>query len=292
MCATGSRAEGSLLKIALNELSSGRSLAEETISIRRTLSPIRLPIPFGSRIDARDTELKMTFSKKASGKVFLAVHRVLDRAEALRLCEGFGVEIGPGLHPQVFPNDRRDVMYIEEASSDQWNALYNERGRIQFDAGVWDRYHIGQAFPLPIENDALNFVFSSHVFEHLANPLGHLEHWNSKLKANGIVVGIVPDLAGTKDYVFEPSSFEQFVAEYEAGKMEPSLTHYRHWAHHRAPGKSPEVLMESKRSIHVHFYTNHNMARLLDQAVRRLGYSWFNIRHTPNHKDFYFVLGK
>jgi hypothetical protein len=292
VCAIGSGAEGSMLKIALTELSSGRCLAEQTISIRRALSSIRLPIPFGSPIDAKDTELQMTFIKKARGKVFLAVHRILDRAEALRLCEGFGVEIGPGLQPQVLPNDRREVMYIEEASSDQWNAHYNERGRVPFDASLWDRYHIGQAFPLPVENDALDFVFSSHVFEHLANPLGHLEHWHSKLKAKGVVVGIVPDLAGTKDYVFEPSSFEQFLTEYESGRMEPTLTHYRHWAHHRAPGKNPEVLLESRRSIHVHFYTNHNMARLLDQAVRRLGYSWFNIRHTPNHKDFYFVLGK
>jgi len=50
--------------------------------------------------------------------------------------------------------------------------------------------------------------------------------------------------------------------------------------------------LKAKRSIHVHFYTNCNMASLLEYAVARLGYSWFSIRHTPNHKDFFFALGK
>ena len=57
-----------------------------------------------------------------------------------------------------------------------------------------------------VEDGSLGFIFSSHVFEHLANPLGHLEHWYAKLRHGGLIVGIVPDVGGSKDYVFEPCS--------------------------------------------------------------------------------------
>ncbi|NEQ54959.1 MAG: hypothetical protein F6K11_33355 [Leptolyngbya sp. SIO3F4] len=83
-----------------------------------------------------------------------------------------------------------------------------------------------------------------------------------------------------------------FLAEYSIGHMEPSLEHYTRWAKYRAPNKNPADFYNAKRSIHVHFYTYRNMAELLQYAVDELGYSWFNIRHTPNHKDFYFVLSK
>ena len=48
----------------------------------------------------------------------------------------------------------------------------------------------------------------------------------------------------------------------------------------------------SQASIHVHFYDAANMQVLLDHAVREAGYGDFTIMHTPNHKDFYFVLEK
>jgi hypothetical protein len=57
-----------------------------------------------------------------------------------------------------------------------------------------------------------------------------------------------------------------------------------------ADDKKLLALMERMESIHVHYYDNLNCQMLLDFAVRELGYADYIIEHTPNHKDFYFVL--
>lgn len=285
-------AEGSKLAIRLKDRATGEVTMEDSVSLLRTLSSIRFPCPFGLPVNISDSDLELTFNAERGGKAFLAVHRVLDRSEAIDLCRGHGIELGPGLQPQVLPSANRDVVYVERSSPEEWNRLYNEERKLQIDRALWSRYTIGHAYPLPVADESLDFIFSSHVFEHLANPLGHLTHWATKLRSGGIVVGIVPDVAGSKDYVFEPCALEDLFEEYKAGNMEPTLNHYQRWAKYRAPGKDPAEYLKANRSIHVHFYTHHNMASLLNLAVQRLGYSWFNIRHTPNHKDFHFVVGK
>ena len=50
--------------------------------------------------------------------------------------------------------------------------------------------------------------------------------------------------------------------------------------------------MKKQASIHVHYYSNGNMARVCEWADERLGYAAFSIIHSDNHKDFYVVLQK
>ena len=286
------KAERATLQVTLTHRTTRRILAHQSVALTSSISAIGLPCPLDDGGDSRDSDLELTFSTSTRGMAFLAVHRVLDRSEAVALCRGRGVEIGPGLQPQILPSAECDVTYVEQSSQEEWNARYNQTGALHVEKELWRRYTIGEAFPLPAEDHTLDFIFSSHVFEHLANPLGHLANWYQKLRQGGVVVGVVPDLAGTKDYVFAPCPLGDLVREYEEGEMAPNLEHYRRWAEYRAPGEDPVKYLKAKRSIHVHFYTNCNMASLLEYAVARLGYSWFNIRHTPNHKDFFFALGK
>ena len=231
-------------------------------------------------------------STEEPNKAFIAIHKVLDRQRIISLCKGKGIEIGPGPKPQVMASEDVDVTYVEQSAPKDWARLYNKEGNYDVDAALWDRYQIGDACNLPAANNSLDFIFSSHVFEHLANPLGHLDYWASKLKANGKVLGIVPDLAGCKDYVQVPSPMSELLREQATGSMEPTLAHYARWAKHHRPGRDPAEFYEAKRSIHVHYYTNRNMTDVLQHAVDHLGYAWFEIRHTPNHKDFYFLLSK
>ena len=242
--------------------------------------------------DLSDVDLSVRFFGPSGSRAFLAVHEILERKELISLCRGKGVEIGPGLNPQVRPARDVDVTYVEQATPDQWETLYNEKGTLSIDRRLWSRYVRGDAYPLPIADETLDFVFSSHVFEHLANPLGHLEHWHRKLRKGAIVAAIVPDFAGCKDYVFEPTSMSEVQQEFCGKRMQPSLHHYSRWAAIRAPGQDPETFMSRNRSIHVHFYTRENMAELLALACQQLGFERFEIRHTPNHKDFHFVLWK
>lgn len=112
------------------------------------------------------------------------------------------------------------------------------------------------------------------------------------MSENGKIVGIVPDVAGCKDYVFKPCELNDLIKEFDDEVMVPNLEHYKRWAEFGAPDKPIEPIFESNRSIHVHFYTARNISALLAYAVDKLGFSWFSIKYAKNHKDFYFVLSR
>ena len=134
------------------------------------------------------------------------------------------------------------------------------------------------------------FIFGSRVFEHLANPLGHLKRWHAKLVSGGKIICVVPDLAGTHDAVQERSTLSEWLAELDAEVWQPTEHHYSRHLRREPANKHVRTAMEQERSIHAHYYDNINCRDLLEYAVRELGYADFVIEHTPNHKDFHFVL--
>lgn len=270
----------------------GLVVASEKTYIGSKPVPVKFPNGLNNLKNFYQYNLVVEVPESTKESVFFIVHEVLERSEILSLCKGKGVEIGPGNNPQVLPTKKVDVTYVEQYPPEEWNTLYNENGKYSVDPKFWSLYQIGEADSLPVPDESLDFIFSSHVFEHLANPLGYLEYWHSKLKSGGLILAVVPDVAGCKDYVYRPCSLTDLLKEYNDKIMEPNLEHYVRWGKYRAPGKDPKTFYEAKRSIHVHFYTNSNMAELLSYAVENLDFSWFNIRHTPNHKDFYLVLAK
>jgi SAM-dependent methyltransferase len=258
------------------------------LALGEGLAEVRMPWPLDGRAYADGLDL-ILYVPPSSSPVFLACHRALDRRRALELCVGTGVEIGPGPKPQILPSPQVQVSYLEEMPPQEWRRLYGPHYKIEVDEALWERYCVGRAHELPVPDASLDFIFSSHVFEHLANPLGHLRVWASKLRRGGKVVAVVPDLAGTKDYPAAPTPLHELLAEFKAGAMEPSRAHYERFARVRGIQDGGEKLWASRSSIHVHFYTHSNMAELMGEAVRRLGYQGFAIMHTPNHKDFYVV---
>jgi SAM-dependent methyltransferase len=279
-------------------------IASQEIKVSSKITPVILPklTPHSTESENFSLTLRLKGSRSKffpfgskntkPNHAFLTVHEVLHREEIIKKCQGKGIEIGPGPKPQVIPSRKVDVTYVEQSAPEDWERLYNDTGNYKVSPQLWSRYQIGEACDLPVENNSLDFIFSSHVFEHLANPLGHLKHWQTKLKDGGKVLGIVPDLSGCKDYVYRPSSMSEILAEQTSGNMEPTIEHYARWAKYRRPGKNPEEFYKAKRSIHVHYYTKWNMTEILQYAVENLGYTSFEMRYVPNHKDFYFVLLK
>ncbi len=238
--------------------------------------------------DKDSLDLEISISNTGRDGAILIDHQVMTRTRVIAECRGVGVEIGPGTNPQIRPSPDTDVSYIEQSSPDQWSELY-VRGK-KIDTSLWTNYRIGEAHDLPVDDDSLDFVFCSHVFEHLANPLGHLQYWKTKLRRNGKVAAVIPTVTGCKDYVFQPCKTDDLLEEFSTGIWEPTLDHYIRWARFRAPKSDPAELMKIKRSIHVHFYDRKNIEQLLQLAVDRLGYASFEIEFVPNHKDMHFVL--
>lgn len=241
---------------------------------------------------AGDMDLVIAVPPQGDVKLFFGVHRLLDRNELYRRCKGDGVEIGPGSKPQIRPAADTRVQYIEQATPDQWQKLYGKDTKRVIDPSLWDLYVVGNADRIPAAPGSLDFIFSSHVVEHLANPLGHLAYWATLLRPGGVIAAVIPDMQGCKDYVFEPSSLAELDAEYRAGSMEPTLEHYRRWCRVRAPASDPAEVLASGRSIHVHFYSPASMQAILQARCRDLGYRRCSVTSSPNHKDFFLLLEK
>lgn len=237
-------------------------------------------------------KVDIVVSCEGAGKApaFVANQRVLSRQWLYDLCVGKGIEIGPGPVPQILPREGTEIFYLEQMPAEEWNRLYNGGGKYPTKPELWGNYIVGEASAPPVEDGSLDFIFGSHVFEHLVNPIGHLERWKGKLASGGKVIMVVPDLNGTKDSVHYPCSIESLIDEFRRGIWLPETSHYVRHLRRREGDKHLIAAMERMESIHAHYYDNVNCQVLLDFAVRELGFADYVIEHTPNHKDFYFVL--
>jgi SAM-dependent methyltransferase len=272
-------------------VSEGDAVSERILSLGEALETVPLPWPSGTGAIDEASTLVLEVDD-GSGPVFLGVSRVLDRKPLLAMAQGRGVEIGPGPRPQVrvgMPDGVTSVVYVEQQTSpERWIELYGDQP--DMDPALWNDYVEGTASDLPVADESLDFIFSSHVFEHLANPLGHLRRWRKKLRPGGQVLAVVPELGGAKDYRQDASTLDEFRAEDRDDVWEPTEAHYERYVRKTVRGADAGLWMREKRSIHVHFYTPETMDVLLRHACEILDYSSFEIVSVPNNKDFHFSL--
>lgn len=82
-------------------------------------------------------------------------------ALAQTYCKGYGIDVGCGRWPLpgALPVDLKDG---------------------------------GDALSLPALEESLDYVFSSHCLEHLANPVQAIEHWRGKLRPGGVLFLYLP----------------------------------------------------------------------------------------------------
>lgn len=128
----------------------------------------------------------------------------------------------------------------------------------------------------PLADGAYDAVISSHVIEHLANPLRALAAWR-RLTGGGLVLVVAPHKAGTFDHRRPVTPLEHMAADLEAGTGEDDLTHLEETLalHDRARDADPDdrATWEAKRRdnpshrlLHHHVFTTPSLVRLLDHA--------------------------
>lgn len=272
-----------------------RELVGETRFAAGSPGMVNVRLPWPTRdICELDLVLRAVSSpgSEAIAPLFLVVHRALARKKFVEMAKGTGVEIGPGAQPQILVSEDVTAYYLEQMHPEKWHELYNKAGKYNARKELWSNYIIGDAANIPCEDETLDFIFSSHVFEHLANPIGHLERWSRKLKPGGRVLCVVPDLGGSKDYFQQPSELRDLQAEFAADIWEPTLAHYVRHMRRQPDDPKLQQAMRDRESIHVHYYTNTNCERLLSYVREALDFSSFSMTWTHNHKDFYFSLTK
>lgn len=268
----------------------GGDLKQISIPISSTPIPLILPWPDKTSGMTDSSRLELHFKVPLGMDAKLLVHQRLSRERLIKHAQGVGVEIGPGPNPQIHPSDRVSVEYIEESPAEKWAQAYDVAGKYGARGADFSRYTIGTAWRLPQADNSLDFIFSSHVFEHLANPIGHLMRWKTKLRKGGKILAVVPDMNGTKDYIATPSTIDEILKEYAEQLESPDRRHYLRWASYRNQLSKVDELISQGVSIHVHYYTPHSMALLLEKCIKDFGFNSFSIIHRRNHKDFYFII--
>jgi SAM-dependent methyltransferase len=133
--------------------------------------------------------------------------------------------------------------------------------------------HACEASALPIRDASCDFVLSSHVLEHMANPLQALQEWRRVLKPNGHLLVVLPHRARTFDHKRKTTSWDHLLADFAAATPETDRTHIaealeltdtKHWTFNEWPGwRSYYENNVEARSIHHHVFD----MRLAKKAV-------------------------
>jgi hypothetical protein len=211
------------------------------------------------------------------------------------LIKGVGVEVGPGLNPQIRPSEDVKVSYVEIANAQDWVRLYKKTDAPDAHSTeqLWERYTMSNASTLEgIEDRSLDFIFSNHVFEHLMNPLGVLENWSRKLRPMGVVYNVIPDALACFDLRQPLSTAQEWCQEYQAQSWTVDMEKYERWCAYTAPYNTPDDLIKRRYSIHVHYYSSCNAADLARIMIEKKCFTTYFIGGAWNHKDFAMILYK
>jgi SAM-dependent methyltransferase len=76
-----------------------------------------------------------------------------------------------------------------------------------------------------IADGSYDFVLSSHMLEHTANPLSTLKEWNRLLSDDGALILVVPHRDGTFDHRRPVTTLGHLLDDFRQGTTEDDLTH-------------------------------------------------------------------
>ena len=216
--------------------------------------PLRMPPAYDLVLACGDAELA------------LAIGPLLDmRRELLPVLRGKGVEVGPGGNPALESDEIRCVRYVEKMSARDWAKTYP---KVTLDEAVlarWADYAIASAEQLDgFEPGSLDFIFSSHVFEHLVNPLQVLQNWWRCLAPGGVIAAVVPDARYSFDLRQPITGTDALLSQHRAGGHERTAAMYAQWCRHTAPEVDPARLRERDYAIHVNYFSPASACAMLE----------------------------
>ena len=140
------------------------------------------------------------------------------------------------------------------------------------------RQYISEATDLHgIPSGIYDFVASSHVLEHVANPLKALHEWSRISKPTGKLLLVLPHRDGTFDHRRPVTSIEHMVSDYNSNVCESDTTHLPEVLNLHDIDLDPAVTHREElvarfqanrenRCIHHHVFTTRSAATLLAKA--------------------------
>ena len=85
--------------------------------------------------------------------------------------------------------------------------------------------YYGDACELPFHDSSLQYVATSHVLEHVANPLAALLEWFRVLRHGGIIYMVIPDFSKTFDHGRPLTTKEHMLEDFRNGVTQIDGTH-------------------------------------------------------------------
>lgn len=212
----------------------------------------------------------------------------LRRMDALQLIAGkVGLEIG-GPSPAfarggVFP------AYLAAARIDNCNfaaaTVWGENVQ-----GQTFRFHprrapgkqfTAEATELGVADGSYDFVLSSHMIEHTANPLKALHEWRRILKPGGALVMVAPHKDATFDHRRPVTSMDHIIDDFTGGVDETDATHVAEVLELHDLDRDPDsggaesfrartLQWRENRALHHHVFDTHLAAVMVAHAGFRL----------------------
>jgi SAM-dependent methyltransferase len=149
-----------------------------------------------------------------------------------------GTEIGPGTTPLPISTPR--PIYVD---------CFKRFGDAPCQADFY-----GHACHLPFHDHSLDFVASSHVLEHVANPVAALAEWYRVVRPGGIIYLVVPDRRATWEHQRALTGVEHFLADYLRGTTSCDPTHIDEfvydadWSRY-SPSTAPEQVAARQKEL-------------------------------------------
>src|SRR6188768_93898 len=112
-----------------------------------------------------------------------------DPVALLGALEGEGIEIG-AFHSPLAVGSRATVRYVDLFPPEVARRFFPE---VPEEAAIVVPDVVAPADHLPLPTSSQSFVLSSHLLEHLADPIGALVEWHRVLKPGGTLFLRLPD---------------------------------------------------------------------------------------------------
>jgi SAM-dependent methyltransferase len=191
--------------------------------------------------------------------------------------EGAGIEIGACVSPlPVGP--RAIVQYVDLFHTEVMRRYFPE---VIGNALLVTPDVICPAHRLPFADSSLDFVLTSHLLEHIADPIAALVEWRRVLRPGGLLFLRVPDHRGEFDRMRTRTTLDHVVQDYteplaSESRRTRDRAHYHEWVRCVNGLKDPgqvefwtDLLVQVEYPIHFHCWQPDDVREILQWQASR-----------------------
>ena len=198
------------------------------------------------------------------------------RAVADLFIAGKGLEVGAGSRPFPIP-PHADCYYGDIRDGEQLNRYFNT------DRTTLDGFIDAQTLD-GVRAASQDFIISSHVIEHLEDPIGSIRATMDALKPGGIFLLVVPDMEKTHDHLRPPTPLSHVIADSRDGGAATRLQAYEEHVRYVHPAITGETIPEdevpkhvdgiarARMDVHFHCWTASGFRELLEHCAPSMNF--------------------